>query len=684
MTGGYTGKILRLNLTKGSVDTIDTSNYEEYGGGHGIGSAIFWDLCEDKAISAFDPRNVVTMMTSPLAGTLTPSTGRCEVQGIAPLSYPIEWFTRSNFGGRFACMLKAAGWDGIVIEGKADNPVWINIINGNVTIEDAAGLWGKDTYDTQLEVWRLASETAKFDKWLTVDDSYTTQRPAVVCIGPAGEALVRYSVLLHDGGMAAGHTGFGAVFGSKNLKAISVFGTGSVTVADPEALIDARLWLRRKWGRSSALPYPTTLEAVPPEQATFGPSGCQSCASICRTRYNSALGNDVHCAGSGSFGVGAMGSKVSKRANDLVQRLGVNPYQGEGTLQYLTQLYQKGILGPGKAIDSAPLVSLDKYGTYEFHENFLNTVVNREGIGELLADGIMRAAKQWGRLEEDLDSGILPYPNWGFMSHWVMPQAEWPYSNLLGDRDINEHDFNFTWTIVNRITDVLPADKVVEILAEKTVPYTGDTSMFDYSDGPTGIYSDGMVKRVAWSRHSTRFWKQSALYCDWAWPSFIVADQPDFKGASPEAEPKFFNAVTGKNITYADGVEIGRKIWNLDRAIWILQGRHRDMEKFAPFLMKPQEPGVVPNRNMYTDAIAVPIHKDGAWSYALQDWMDLAHAYKGTPMYIDETRFEEWRTKFYEFEGWETSSGWPKRATLEELGLGFVADELESKGKLGT
>jgi len=367
-----------------------------------------------------------------------------------------------------------------------------------------------------------------------------------------------------------------------------------------------------------------------------------------------------------------------------LQNLGVNPYQVEGSMQYLTQLVQRGIIGPGTNIDTAPLPSFDGYGTYGFHEALMTTIVNREGIGELLADGVMRAAELWGRLEEDLDSGLLPYPNWGFMSHWIMPQAEWPYSNLLGDRDINEHDFNFTWTITNRITDILSAEQAVNILAEKTIPYTGDPFMFDYSDGPTGIYSDHMVKRVAWSRHHTRFWKQSVLYCDWAWPSFIVADQPDFKGCTPDAEPAFFNAVTGKNITYAEGIETGRKIWNLDRAIWILQGRHRDMEKFAPFILKPQDPTVALNRNTYVDAIAVPIYKDGEWSWTFQDWMDPAHAYAGTPMYIDEARFEEWRTKFYEFEGWETSSGWPTRDTLEEMGLGFVADGLESKGKLGT
>ena len=127
---GYTGKILNLNLTEPKISVIDTRAYETWGGGHGIGSAIFWDLVKDKDISGFDPNNLVTIMTSPLSGTMAPAaSSRTEVQGIGVQSSPIEWFTRSNFGGRFAAMLKFAGWDGIVIQGKADKPVWVDIRN---------------------------------------------------------------------------------------------------------------------------------------------------------------------------------------------------------------------------------------------------------------------------------------------------------------------------------------------------------------------------------------------------------------------------------------------------------------------------------------------------------------------------------------------------------------------------
>ena len=97
------GKVLRLDLTNKKAHVFDTSKYEEYGGGIGIGTAIFWDLCADKLpFDAYDLQNIVTIMTSPLSGTLTPGSGRCEVNGLGPQSYPTHWFTRSNFGGRFA------------------------------------------------------------------------------------------------------------------------------------------------------------------------------------------------------------------------------------------------------------------------------------------------------------------------------------------------------------------------------------------------------------------------------------------------------------------------------------------------------------------------------------------------------------------------------------------------------
>jgi aldehyde:ferredoxin oxidoreductase len=698
MTAGYAGKILRLNLTNRSASIIDTEEYEEWGGGHGIGSAIFCDLCKDKTIDGFDLRNIVTIMSSPLSGTLVPGvSGRSEVQGIGVQQYPIGWFTRSNFGGRFSGMLKAAGWDGIVIEGAADTPVWVNIVNDKVTFEDARNLWGLDTWETQQEIWKAVTGKARLGEWLSIDDAQTTQRPAVLCIGPAGENLSRSASLIHDAGNGAGQGGFGGVWGSKNLKAISVQGTGGIKIANPKALMDARLWLEKYFS------YQKGGQAVP--------AGCEGCIKLCTFR-NQKYGNGSSCADafwySGKMGNTEVSVDDTQKSSDLAQKYGVNICDIMAYVQkltfggYLLTLYEMGILGPGKAIDSAPL-PWDKLGTLEFSEALLKAIACREGIGNDLAEGPARAAKKWGRLEDDLASGILALSQWGMLWHWSLPGVEWPFGSILGDRDIAEHDFEFHKVDAekkehdfeslladgdrneheltrNRPTGVAiypdqTAEQLVRLLTGKTIPYTGDPFMFSYAwqgtDGSnmaealkTGIYSRHKAKMVAWHRHYTRFWKQSILYCDWMFSNFTSSIKPDHSGFTPEAEPRFLNAVTGKNLSFADGMEIGRKIWNLDRAIWILQGRHRDMEKPAAFLFKP---GIAVDNPL-------PVYMNGKWS------VDVSLV----DVFLDESGVEAFKTNFYEFEGWDKSTGWPSRGTLEDLGLKGVADELESAGRLGS
>jgi aldehyde:ferredoxin oxidoreductase len=235
MTGGYTGKILRINLSTRTTGIIDTSKYEEFGGGHGIGSAIFFDLVGAQLpFEAFNPKNILVLMTSPFSGTYVPGSGRCEIQGLAPMYYPIEWFNRSNWGGRFTAQLKYAGWDGIVIEGTSEEPVWINIINDKVVFEKAdGGLWGMDVVDTQEEIARRVIPGMRYGEWAELSGSYTSQIPAIACIGLAGENRSRIASIVHGAGSSAAQGGFGGVWGSKKLKAISVIGTGSVPIANP-------------------------------------------------------------------------------------------------------------------------------------------------------------------------------------------------------------------------------------------------------------------------------------------------------------------------------------------------------------------------------------------------------------------------------------------------------------------
>jgi aldehyde:ferredoxin oxidoreductase len=707
MSFGYTGKILRLNMNNRSVSTIDTAQYEGWIGGHGMGSAIFWDLCEDKTVSGFDPRNIVTIMTSPLTGTLSHAAARCEVQGIGPQGYPIEWFTRSSFGGRFAAQLKYAGWDGIVIEGKADAPVWVNVVNNQVAFEDASGLWGLNTRETQEEIWSKVTG-GRFNDWQKVGGAYTTQKPAVLCIGQAGENLSRIAVLIHDGGHAAGQGGFGGVFGAKNLKAISVLGTGGVGIANPEALIEALSWHRANFQYNvdsprHESPVPNFAEyclnsrapgSIPLTAVTepSRPHGCQACAMACSRRTASGLSNDSHCMTTiwPVITVGPLERLMALdrtrevlhapiepsdlgelmrsrlRITDQLQHYGLNAFEMCAGDIYLVKLYSIGVLGPGKAIDCD--LPFDRWSTAEFKEAYLRKIALREGIGNDLAEGVARAAQRWGRYKEDTGSGLLEYICWGYMQHDPIPDVEWAYGSILGEREVNEHGIHLPVHHIPRLGEltgtepIASAERIAQILSTKVLPYEGDPFMFDYSDGPTGIYSANRAKTIAWHRHYGRFWLQSVGYCDILWPDFINPNAPDMLGATPEGEPKFLNAVTGKGMSFVDGMEVGRRIWNLDRAIWALQGRHRDMEVFSEYVYS------VPTSRSHL----LPVYEDGEWKFS-----------NCIGRTLDKARFEEWKTKYFALEGWDPRSGWPTRQTLEDLGLAHVANALDREGRLG-
>jgi aldehyde:ferredoxin oxidoreductase len=693
---GYAGRILRVNLTNRGVKSIPTSDYEQWVGGHGMGSAIFFDLVKDKSIDGFDPANVVTLMTSPLSGTLVPgASGRTEVQGIGVQSYPIGWFTRSNFGGRFSAMLKYAGWDGIIIHGRADKPVWIDIRDKDVRVRECAplSLWGMDTWKCQQTIWAYVSGGQGYHDWVEVNTAggRSTQRPAVLAIGPAGENLSRLACLIHDAGNAAGQGGFGAVWGSKNLKAISVIGTGHIRIHDPRALMEARLWQKKNYAFDvehpkiktqstdfQSPPIPTVLWGRPPgtgrPKSGQRPQACVGCHSGCRARYEDKLGNEASCFAS-VFYWDAKSLEIQRNASDLINKYGLNAVEMCFGLLYLNLLHMYGLLKGGN-IPECPLDFTD-YGSLDFVEQFVKMLAcgndGRNGksrFGEDIAGGFVRAAEKWGRREEDLKNGMLMFPYWGIPIH-KEPRAQvyWGYGTILGDRDINEHGFDWLkWDAsMSKLYGTktrATAEEAVKIITDKMVPFQGDMLMLDFSE--KNMYSRHMAKLVSWHRYYTRFWKQSTLFCDFRWPDFLNLHAPDKIGSTGTAEPKFLNAVTGNKMSFLDGINLGRKIWNIDNAVWTLQGRHRDMVHFADYIYtKPGTQLDVPNAYL-------PGKENGKWDY-----------YGYTHRTIDKDKFEAFKTGFYKLQGWDTKTGYPTRKTLKSLGLGYVADELERHGRLG-
>jgi aldehyde:ferredoxin oxidoreductase len=693
MANGYTGKILRLNLTSREISTLDTSKYEQWVGGHGMGTAIFWDLCQDKTVDGFNPGNVVTIMSSPLTGTLTPSASRGVISGIGVHTYPTAWYTQSHFGGPFTLQMKLAGWDGIVVEGKAENPVWISIINDSVTINDASGkgdaIWGLTASAAQEAVWAKMTKKHQYPGWLAAGNGLTTQKPAVLCTGPAGEKLGRVATLTATGGSAAGQGGFGGVFGGKNLKAIGVLGTGSIPVADPKAVMQARMAFQKtRYNVDNPI---EAFKGNKPGNASDPPvsvvasnhvTGCPSCIQPCRRRYSNGACNEATC-GTVHWYITATEDEVIYDSIDLANEYGLNISDTsiDDSMQYILKLYKEGILGPGKQIDSAPLPMEEILnGTMAGADAYMRAIANREGIGNDLAEGLMRAAQKWGTAQKDLETGRLCMPGYGIMYHHWLPSVYWAYGSILSERDINETSVQ-TFPYAK-----LSAEDAVKVYTAKLSPYN-DPYMMNFAwqgaDGSnmaeakaTGIYSDSKAKLVAWERAFEKFWKSSALFCKRLGPDWF-ADSPDYpQGFSPDMELGFYNAVTGRNITFNDSIELGRKIFNLDRAIWAMQGRTREVEVFAPWMYKPGTgegevpPAAAEGQNR--------TRKDaGVWNGTSWSYQNV------TDLFIDRDAFEEWKTKFYKLEGWDTATGRPTRQTLEALGMKNVADELEAKGKLG-
>ncbi|UCH38021.1 MAG: aldehyde:ferredoxin oxidoreductase [Candidatus Bathyarchaeota archaeon] len=675
---GHAGNILRVNLTKRNVTTIPTQRYEHWIGGHGIAVAIWFDLVQEKAMSGFDPKNPLVIMTGLFAGTLVPAADRAELVGTQIQSYPIEWFTRSNVGGRFPAMLKFAGYDGIIIEGSADSPVWINVVDGQAELEDAKHLWGLDTYDAQKAIFQEVSGHRGFGDWmLTRGTRRTTQRPAVLTIGPAGEHKSRIAAIIHDAGCAFGQGGFGGIWGAKGLKAISVWGSGHIDVADARDLLDARIWAERNYGPDFDNPqiYPW-LEYITSHFAGYlgrhwtpfdanRPYGCIGCHINCKPRTASGFANEAICVPASYYQNWDLLkhnaiTHISGKASDLIERYGLNAFETVGAgLLYLLTLYNEGIVGRGKTIDTD--LPFEEIGEIKFINEYLRRIAYRVEIGDDIAEGFPRAAERWGRLKADLATGVHSAMFWGYPKHYdARTEVYWGYASLISGRDINCHDFNIPAYRIGTQHELdeppfISAEETATIIGEKCAPFH-DKLMMDFSD--ENIYSEHMAKTTAWLIHYSLFWKQTCGLCDNAFADLLNPYRADKRGLTPHGEVRFFRAVTGKTMSFSASMEIGRKLWNMNRAILVLQGRHRDMEQFPEYIY------TVPRGETYV----MPVHTSGHWTY-----QDMANRV------LEKEEVEAWKTRYYTLEGWDPTTGWPTTKTLEDLKLGHVGEALAKK-----
>ena len=570
-----------------------------------------------------------------------------------------------------------------MLEGAADSPVWIDIRDDKVAIRDARKLWGLDTWEPQSLLWKEVSGRGDSGSvWTQVSDQrWTTQRAAVLAIGPAGEKLSRISCVMHEKGRAFGQGGFGAVWSHKKLKATSVIGAKSVPVADPDGLVKAWRRARERYTRWPREPQehtynwyaPTgTAPVFWPRKPDGRPKACYGCFSGCHAVYADGKGSEGKCLPTMMYMAAdsARQGKITDAtyiAVDELNRPGLNAREVNLGMLCTKALFDRGELGPGKRIPCS--LPFDKYRETEFAGRYMEMISQRQDLGDDLAEGLVRAANNWGRAEEDWQSGLLNCAYWGYPNHFdPRTEVDWGYGSLVSGRDINEHEVNsLFWAAAGfdptvRKQPLVKAEEAARILAAKRSPGKGDPGMSD-STGDN-LYSDGLAAVVAWRHHFSRFWRESALFCDFRWSEAINTYAPANRGVLAEAQEPFFAAVTGRKMNIAEGVELGRKIWNLDNAVWVLQGRRRDMVRFPEYLHRVLLPADWPP--------FLPGRENGRWTYI-----------QASGRRLDKAKVEEWKTKHHRREGWDPATGWPARKTLEGAGLANVAGELERRGNLG-
>jgi aldehyde:ferredoxin oxidoreductase len=413
---GWTGKILRVDLERQKI-LKEESKLElrfNYLGQRGANSKILYDEVGPE-VDPLGPENELIFGVGPLSGTATPCASRFTVTAKSPLTGILG---DANSGGFFGPEMKFAGYDHIVIKGRASEPVYLWIDDDEVEIRGAGQIWGKTTWEA--------------DEILKEEHGDDIQ---VACIGPAGEHLVRYSCIINNMGRAAGRTGMGAVMGSKHLKAIAVRGTKSVDIANYDKYIQARekilsriyedplydnlsyygtLMLTERANEQGWLPTYNnqTLEFEGCERL-FGDylidkyqkrkKGCFQCPIHCSRFYESKEDPEVCGEGPEYEGVDNLGPRLGisdpfsvLKMNTLCNKLGIDVISFGHAVSWAMECYQRGLLTE-QDTGGIPL----RWGDHETVIRLLNMIVRREGFGNLLAEGAWRASKKIGRGTEE-------------------------------------------------------------------------------------------------------------------------------------------------------------------------------------------------------------------------------------------------------------------------------------------
>jgi aldehyde:ferredoxin oxidoreductase len=620
-SGGYTGKLLRINLTEKTAkeEALKAGVAEDFIGGAGLGIKYLYD----EVAPGTDPMgaaNKLIFAPGPFTGTAVPCASRMAVVSKSPLTGAVGM---GLSGGQFPAEMKFAGWDAIIVEGKAEKPTYITIKDAAVRFRDAGHVWGTFTGDCQQ----------------IIKNDLGDQNTRVICIGPAGEHLSKMACLINER-RAVGRKGLGAVMGSKNLKAIAIRGTGTVPIASEERYKAGRTAMLKTMkdspvlypefakngtpmvvdllgamGMLSAKNWSATGEFVPVEglgvaaqnSRKIGKEHCYNCPVGCSQMkiakagpYAGTLteGPEFETIYSFGSGVGIADLDTVIAADRLSDELGIDTMSAGVTIGFAMELFEKGILTP------ADTGGLDlRFGNEDAMMTVLRLMAYREGIGDLLADGTKAASARIGKGSEKYAMHIkgleLPaYDVRGAKAHGL---------SLATSYTGADHNRGYAFQEIFGVP----------------VPFEVDRFAIE-----------GKGKLTKWNQDVRAATCDCAPMC-----AFLLDTAMPAEGTVNTA--RLMEGITGLTFSPEEIEKVGERVNNLAKAFNVREGFTRADDVFPERLMtEPLKQG----------------------------------ASKG--QMISKADLDKMLDEYYRERGWDVETGMPTRAKLVELRLGYVADAL--------
>jgi aldehyde:ferredoxin oxidoreductase len=642
MTGnGYAGKILKVDLSNRRItaSALDDGT-GQFLGGRGMAAKLYWDMTPSET-GAMEPDNCLICATGPVTGYFGFAGCRWIICGKSPARQP-EAFSYGNLGGKWGSTLKYAGYDALAVQGKAEKPVYLFIHNNSVEIRDATGLWGKSTFDT---IDAIKAELG--------------EKVSVLAIGPAAENLVVFATILADGG-ASVSGGLGSIMGSKKLKAIVVAGERRLTAAHPEKLRLLSERFKQIKGSALEVPSPWRVAGITVKENCYGCGvGCSRHAYVGEKgrRYKS------FCQATGVYSKPAMDffgtwNEVQLKAIRLCDGYGLDTAVMAPLILWLIDCYRESLIG-----EKETGLPLAKAGNEEFIYILTRRIAFREGFGEILARGTLKAAETLGQRAKELTSKYIATgtnENKDYDPRLILTTAllfatepRKPVSQLHGISG------NILIMWANWARGMKDAFFSTTDLRKAASQFWGGPLAVDFSTYAGKALAAKKVQDRAYAQ-------ESLILCDLHWPMTAAYYGGSYVG-DPTMESQILSAITGQEIDEAGLSRIGERIVNLQRAILLRQGwggrkGDRILEYFFEEPLKKGE---------------VFFDPDGLMPGAGDEIISRI----GTV--VDRNEFEKMKSEYYELRGWNVETGFPTRAKLEELGLSDVAGDLEKMQLLG-